>query len=58
MKLIGALKFYNSWVCSHGNELKVINPHRVEETLLHKELMENHIIPATRLENTIGLNEK
>ncbi|XP_060571412.1 PMS1 protein homolog 1-like [Ruditapes philippinarum] len=58
MRLVGALKYYNSWVCCHGNEIKVVNPHRIEETLLHQELMENHIIPATKLENTIGLNEK
>ncbi|KAL4222300.1 ATP-binding mismatch repair protein [Mactra antiquata] len=57
LQLIGPLKFYNGWICHYGNKIKVVNPHRLEETLLYQELMENHIIPAAKLDNTIGANE-
>lgn len=56
--LIGPLKFYNGWLCCHGNNIKVINPHRVEETIVYRQLMESHYIPATRLETPRGITER
>ncbi|WAQ94905.1 PMS1-like protein, partial [Mya arenaria] len=56
-KLIGPLKYYHGWVCIHGNLIQLVNPHRFEETVLHRELMENHIIPVSKLENPMGLTE-
>ena len=58
MSLIGALKFYNGWICLHGNKVKVINPHRVEETILFRELMENHVISSTKLETPLKLDTR
>ena len=58
LHLIGPLKFYNGWVCCHGNKLQLLNPHRVEETLLYRDLLEKHVVPMTRLENPIRLTER
>ncbi|KAL3831393.1 hypothetical protein ACJMK2_023145 [Sinanodonta woodiana] len=58
MQLIGPLKYYGSWVCFHNNQLLILNPHRVEETLLHRELLENYELPTNPLENPIELGER
>ncbi|XP_052250027.1 PMS1 protein homolog 1-like isoform X2 [Dreissena polymorpha] len=58
LTLVGPLKYYHSWVCYHGDQIELLNPSRLEETLLHRQLMESHVIPSTQLENPIGLNER
>ncbi|KAK3588143.1 hypothetical protein CHS0354_012202 [Potamilus streckersoni] len=58
MQLIGPLKYYGSWMCFHNYQLLVLNPHRVEETLLHRELLENYGLPTKPLENPIELGER
>jgi len=37
---------------------QLVGASRIEETVLHKELMENHIIPSQRLDNPIGLTPR
>ena len=45
-------------MCYHGNKLQLLNPHRVEETLLNRELLDKHIVPVSSLENPIRLTQR
>ncbi|XP_041366983.1 PMS1 protein homolog 1-like [Gigantopelta aegis] len=54
--LIGCLRTCGMWVCSHGNELLLMNPHRIAETILYHRLMETHQLSADHLEKPVPLS--
>ena len=58
IKLIGPLKSSGVWVCCHGNCIKIIIPHRVQETVLYHNLLANHIVDSEKLEQPVVLTER
>ncbi|XP_006864105.1 PREDICTED: PMS1 protein homolog 1 isoform X1 [Chrysochloris asiatica] len=55
--LIHNLKLPDAWLIASKNEVKLLNPYRMEEALLFKKLLENHKLPAEPLERPIMLTE-
>ncbi|XP_010635155.1 PMS1 protein homolog 1 isoform X3 [Fukomys damarensis] len=55
--LIHNLRFPDAWLITCKREVMLLNPYRVEEALLFKRLLENHILPAEPLEKPITLTE-
>ena len=45
-------------MCSHGNDLLLMNPHRVAETILYHRLMETHQPAVDRLEKPVPLSAR
>ncbi|KAJ8313622.1 hypothetical protein KUTeg_008183 [Tegillarca granosa] len=56
-QLIGQLKSCGMWCCCHGNEIHILNHHRIQETILYHKLMSNHILQYQQLETPIVLSE-
>uniref|UniRef100_A0A4W3JVK8 PMS1 homolog 1, mismatch repair system component n=1 Tax=Callorhinchus milii TaxID=7868 RepID=A0A4W3JVK8_CALMI len=56
LQLINRLSCYNGWVIASGRKLMLLNPFRVEEALLYRRLMENHILPTQTLDTPISLS--
>ncbi|XP_059822851.1 PMS1 protein homolog 1 isoform X2 [Hypanus sabinus] len=55
LHLINSLTSPNGWVVASERKLMLLNPFRVEEALLFKRLMENHIFPTEILDTPISL---
>ncbi|KAM8857452.1 PMS1 protein homolog 1 [Synchiropus picturatus] len=55
--LVNRLASQSSWVILYGQKLMLLNPFRVEETLLFKRLLENNVLPAVSLQNPIQLTD-
>ncbi|XP_043931104.1 PMS1 protein homolog 1 [Protopterus annectens] len=55
--VIARLNFQGAWIIESEKKLMLLNPYRVEEALLFKRLMENHILPAESLEAPIVLTD-
>ncbi|XP_048455070.1 PMS1 protein homolog 1 isoform X2 [Rhincodon typus] len=55
LHLINCLTSYNGWVVASERKLMLLNPFRVEEALLFKRLMENHIFQTEALDTPIAL---
>ena len=58
INLIGPLKTSGVWVGCHGNTIKIVNPHRMQETVLYHNLMANHTVESERLEQPLQLTER
>ncbi|XP_067843831.1 PMS1 protein homolog 1 isoform X2 [Heptranchias perlo] len=56
LRLINCLTSYNGWVVASERKLMLLNPFRVEEALLFKRLMENHIFQTETLDAPIALS--
>ncbi|XP_061579843.1 LOW QUALITY PROTEIN: PMS1 protein homolog 1 [Cololabis saira] len=57
LRLVNRLASQSAWVILCGQRLMLLNPFRVEETLLFKRLLENNILPAVSLENPVQLTD-
>ncbi|XP_063420405.1 PMS1 protein homolog 1-like [Mytilus trossulus] len=57
INLIGPLKTCGVWIGCHSNCLKVINPHRIQETVLYHNLMANHVVQSEKLEAPMQLTK-
>ncbi|XP_052094851.1 PMS1 protein homolog 1-like [Mytilus californianus] len=57
VNLIGPLKTCGVWIGCHGNCLKFINPHRIQETILYHNLMANHVVQTEKLEQPMLLTK-
>ncbi|OPL21507.1 pms1 protein 1, partial [Mytilus galloprovincialis] len=57
INLIGPLKTCGVWIGCHSNCLKIINPHRIQETVLYHNLMANHIVQSEKLEPPMQLTK-
>ncbi|XP_033990117.1 PMS1 protein homolog 1 isoform X3 [Trematomus bernacchii] len=55
LRLVNRLASHSAWVILCGQRLMLLNPFRVEESLLFKRLLENNILPAVSLQNPIPL---
>ncbi|XP_048390352.1 PMS1 protein homolog 1 isoform X2 [Stegostoma tigrinum] len=55
LHLINCLTSHNGWVVASERKLMLLNPFRVEEALLFKRLMENHIFQTEALDTPIAL---
>ncbi|KAM9804722.1 PMS1 protein homolog 1 [Neosynchiropus ocellatus] len=55
--LVNRLASQSAWVILYGQKLMLLNPFRVEETLLFKRLLENNVLPAVSLQNPIQLTD-
>ncbi|XP_072117788.1 PMS1 protein homolog 1 isoform X1 [Mobula birostris] len=55
LHLINSLTSPSGWVVASERKLMLLNPFRVEEALLFKRLMENHIFPTEILDTPISL---
>lgn len=55
LRLVNRLSSHSAWVILCGQRLMLLNPFRVEESLLFKRLLENNILPAVSLQNPIPL---
>ncbi|XP_041056138.1 PMS1 protein homolog 1 isoform X2 [Carcharodon carcharias] len=55
LHLINCLTSYNGWVVASERKLMLLNPFRVEEALLFRRLMENHIFQTETLDAPIAL---
>ncbi|XP_043548776.1 PMS1 protein homolog 1 isoform X2 [Chiloscyllium plagiosum] len=55
LRLINCLTSYNGWIVASERKLMLLNPFRVEEALLFKRLMENHIFQTEALDAPIAL---
>ncbi|XP_072903093.1 PMS1 protein homolog 1 [Hemitrygon akajei] len=55
LHLINSLTSPNGWVVASERKLMLLNPFRVEEALLFKRLMENHIFPTEILDTPVSL---
>ncbi|MEE6490375.1 hypothetical protein FKM82_015861 [Ascaphus truei] len=56
--LISKLNFPGAWIVASENKITLLNPYRVEEALLFKCLVENHKIPAEKLDSPIILTDR
>lgn len=56
-RLVNRLASQSAWVILCGQTLMLLNPLRVEEALLFKRLLENHILPAVSLQSPIQLTD-
>ncbi|XP_061774545.1 PMS1 protein homolog 1 isoform X1 [Nerophis ophidion] len=57
LRLVARLASQSAWVILCGQRLMLLNPFRVQETLLFKRLLQNNILPAVTLQNTIHITE-
>ncbi|VDH97770.1 Hypothetical predicted protein [Mytilus galloprovincialis] len=57
INLIGPLKTCGVWIGCHSNCLKIINPHRIQETVLYHNLMANFIVQSEKLEPPMQLTK-
>ncbi|XP_054644136.1 PMS1 protein homolog 1 isoform X2 [Dunckerocampus dactyliophorus] len=57
LRLINQLASQSAWVILCGQRLMLLNPFRVQETLLFKRLLQNNILPAVTLQNPIHVTE-
>ncbi|KAM9710919.1 PMS1 protein homolog 1 isoform 1-T3 [Menidia menidia] len=57
LRLVNRLASQSAWVILRGQRLMLLNPFRVEETLLFKRLLENNILPAVSLQNPVQLTD-
>ncbi|XP_051874320.1 PMS1 protein homolog 1 isoform X2 [Pristis pectinata] len=55
LHLINCLTSHNGWVVASEKRLMLLNPFRVEEALLFKRLMENHIFQTEILDTPVPL---
>ncbi|NXI72259.1 PMS1 protein, partial [Anseranas semipalmata] len=55
--LIRRQSFPDIWILATGKKLMLLNPHRLEEALLHKRLLMNHKLPAEKLDKPIVLTD-
>ncbi|XP_078084711.1 PMS1 protein homolog 1 isoform X2 [Mustelus asterias] len=55
LHLINCLTSYNGWVVASERKLMLLNPFRVEESLLFRRLMENHVFQTETLDAPIVL---
>ncbi|KAK3097677.1 hypothetical protein FSP39_012027 [Pinctada imbricata] len=55
--LIGPLKSCGVWICHHGNQIQLLNPHRIQETVIFHNLMSNHVLPTQILEKPIPITK-
>ncbi|KFO75363.1 PMS1 protein 1, partial [Cuculus canorus] len=55
--LIRRHSFPDIWIFATENQVMLLNPYRLEETLLHKRLLMNHKLPVERLEKPIVLTD-
>nr|XP_057937402.1 PMS1 protein homolog 1 [Doryrhamphus excisus] len=58
LRLINRLASQSAWVILCGQRLMLLNPFRVQETLLFKRLLQNNILPAVTLQNPIHITER
>ncbi|XP_033761581.1 PMS1 protein homolog 1-like [Pecten maximus] len=56
LNLIGHLKSCGTWTCCLGEKICIFNCHRVQETVLYHQLMSDHVLSVTPLEQPIKLN--
>ncbi|KAM9486397.1 PMS1 protein homolog 1 isoform 2-T5 [Clarias gariepinus] len=57
LQLVNRLPSQCAWVVLCGRKLMLLNPFRVEESLLFKRLLENNILPAASLQSPIQLTD-
>ncbi|XP_066542670.1 PMS1 protein homolog 1 isoform X2 [Hoplias malabaricus] len=57
LRLVNRLASHCAWVVLCGRKLMLLNPFRVEETLLFKRLLENNILPTASLQTPIQLTD-
>ncbi|KAM9851384.1 PMS1 protein homolog 1 [Aulostomus maculatus] len=57
LRLVNRLASQSAWVILCGQRLMLLNPFRVEETLLFKRLLENHTLPAVGLQDPVRLTD-
>ncbi|OWF40894.1 PMS1 protein homolog 1-like [Mizuhopecten yessoensis] len=55
LNLIGHLKSCGTWTCCLGEKICVLNCHRVQETVLYHQLMSDHVLSVTPLDQPIKL---
>ncbi|XP_061647817.1 PMS1 protein homolog 1 isoform X2 [Phyllopteryx taeniolatus] len=58
LRLINPLASQSVWVILCGQSLMLLNPFRVQETLLFKRLLQNNILPAVTLQNPIHVTDR
>ncbi|XP_063286225.1 PMS1 protein homolog 1 [Pelobates fuscus] len=56
--LISKLNYPGAWVVASEQKVTLLNPYRMEETLLFKRLVENHIISSENLDSPIILTDR
>ncbi|KAL6101311.1 pms1 [Pungitius sinensis] len=56
-RLVNRLASHSAWLLLCGQRLMLLNPFRVEEALLFKRLLENHIVPSVSLQKPIQLTD-
>ncbi|KAF5903384.1 PMS1 protein 1, partial [Clarias magur] len=57
LQLVNRLPSQCAWVVLCGRKLMLLNPFRVEESLLFKRLLENNILPSASLQSPIQLTD-
>ncbi|XP_057707470.1 PMS1 protein homolog 1 [Corythoichthys intestinalis] len=57
LRLINRLASQSVWVILCGQRLMLLNPFRVQETLLLEKLLQNNILPAVTLQNPIQVTD-
>uniref|UniRef100_A0A8C3CXB2 PMS1 homolog 1, mismatch repair system component n=1 Tax=Cairina moschata TaxID=8855 RepID=A0A8C3CXB2_CAIMO len=55
--LIRRQSFPDIWIFATEKKLKLLNPYRLEEALLHKRLLKNHQLPVEKLDKPIVLTD-
>lgn len=46
------------WILATEKKLMLLNPYRLEEALLHKRLLMNHILPVEKLDKPVVLSDR
>lgn len=57
LRALNRLPSHGAWIVSEGARLLLMNPFRVEETLLFKRLLETNILPTTSLQTPLRLTD-
>ncbi|XP_015261065.1 PREDICTED: PMS1 protein homolog 1 [Gekko japonicus] len=55
--LIRLSNFPDAWIIASDQKITMLNPYRVEEALLFKKLLEDHKLPAQKLDRPIVLTD-
>lgn len=57
LRLVNRLASQSAWFAVCGRRLMLLNPFRVEEALLFKRLLEDHVVPAVSLQEPVELTD-
>lgn len=56
--LINLQSFRGAWIMASEKKIMMLNPYRVEEAVLFKRLLENHVLAVQKLDNPIMLTDR